>query len=382
MHNSEKSVHIVTLNIPDPPDYGGMIDSFYRIKELYSLGIKIHLHCFEYDRKPSKILATMCESVKYYKRHNGWLANLSLKPFIVKSRNSDILLKHLMRDNYPVLFDGIHTTYHIKNKGLINRFKAVRVHNIEHLYYQTLFKYEHNIVKKIFFICEALKLKYYEKILLTADNCFTVSPSEQNYFRSKYKNAVYVPSFHPFNKIVTAPGKGTFVLFHADLSVTENVKSCIWLINNVFLKTPYPCIIAGKNPPELLKKVVSGYSNIKVVPNPSNEQMNGYIHDAHVHVLIALKNNGLKLKLLLSLFSGRFCLVNPTIIEDTILDKVCYVAKTPDDFLKNINHLMNIEFTQEMINERELLLNQQYNNRTNAIKLINTMNLRVPAFDI
>jgi hypothetical protein len=376
MQNKEKTIHIITLNIPDPPDYGGMIDSYYRIKELYSLGIKIHLHCFVYNRNPSKSLDCYCESVHYYSRNNtDWKTFFSFKPFIVNSRNSENLLQAILKDNSPVLFDGIHTTFQFNNPGLNNRIKAVRVHNIEHRYYLTLFKYENNIFKKIFFLAEAIKLKYYEKILLKANFNFTVSPVEQSYFQSMYNNAVYVPSFHPFNKVVSFPGKGTFVLFHADLSVIENVKSCIWLITHVFSKTKYPCIIAGKNPPRHLQKLVKKYSNIIVSCNPTNEQMSTYIRDAHIHVLIALKNNGLKLKLLISLFSGRFCLVNPAIVEDTILDKICQVAKTDTDFLNMIDILMNEEFTKDMIEVRETLLNTQYNNRSNALKFIDAMGI-------
>lgn len=376
MENIEKTIHIITLNIPDPPDYGGMIDTYYRIKELNSLGIKIHLHCYVYDRMPSSNLLSLCESVHYYSRKtNDLKALLSFKPYIVYSRNSGILLQRILQDKSPVLFDGIHTTFHIKNPGLIDRIKAVRVHNIEHSYYLTLFKCETNILKKIFFFFEALKLNYYEKILLKANINFTISPGDQSYFQLKYKNAVYIPPFHPFNKVVAPTGKGTFILFHADLSVSENVKSCFWLIRNVFSKTRYSCIIAGKNPPGNLQKLAQTYSNIIVAVNPTNEQMSNYIRDAHIHVLIALKNNGLKLKLLISLFSGRFCLVNPAIVEDTILDKVCHIANTSENFLTMIDYLMNEDFTQEMIEEREAILNTEYNNHTNALKLVSTMGI-------
>ncbi len=375
MPDKGKTLHIITLNIPDPPDYGGIIDSFYRIKELHSLGIRIHIHCFAYNRQPSETLANMCESVNYYPRKNDINSHLSVKPYVVCSRDSDILLENILADENPVLFDGIHTTFHINNKLLNGRIKAVRVHNIEHRYYFTLFKYEPNWIKKVFFLTEALKLKYYEKVLFKADSCFTVSPVEQAYFQKKYNNAVYIPSFHPFSKVVSNPGKGDFILFHADLSVVENVNSCKWLLKKVFSRTKYSCIIAGKNPPEELYALASKYSNIKIVSNPSYELMNNYVREAQVLVLVALKNNGLKLKLLISLFSGRFCLVNPPIVEDTILVRLCHVARTWKDFLHKIDYLMNEEFTQDMIEERETLLNTQYNNRQNAVKLIKAMGL-------
>lgn len=373
MQNKDKAIHMITLNIPDPPDYGGMIDSYYRIKTLHSLGVKIFLHCFVYDRKPSIVLESLCEKVYYYARHKSLGAMFSLKPYIVSGRHSKLLLNHLLQDNLPVFFDGLHTTYHISNPRLKDRMKAVRVHNIEHIYYKTLAKLEPNRLNKIFFLIEAIKLQYYEKVLFRANYSFTVSPREQQYFLAKYKNGMYVPSFHPYSSVESLPGSGTFILFHGDLSVVENVTSCMWLIREVFSQTKYTCIIVGKQPPDYLIKLANRYAHITIVANPTQGQMDHYIREAHIHILIALKNNGLKLKLLIALFAGRFCLVNTTIVEETILDALCCVADSATEFLTNIDRLMNQPFTQKQINEREALLNTEYNNRSNALKMMEVL---------
>jgi len=64
MPNSKK-LHIVSFNIPYPPNYGGVIDVFYKIKELHQLNIEIYLHCFEYDRPQQKELEKYCKNVFY-----------------------------------------------------------------------------------------------------------------------------------------------------------------------------------------------------------------------------------------------------------------------------------------------------------------------------
>ena len=46
----DKHLHIIALNIPFPPNYGGVIDIYYKIKALHQLGVKIILHCFAYER--------------------------------------------------------------------------------------------------------------------------------------------------------------------------------------------------------------------------------------------------------------------------------------------------------------------------------------------
>ena len=40
---TENHLHIVTLDVPYPADYGGVVDLFYKLQSLHQLGIKIHL---------------------------------------------------------------------------------------------------------------------------------------------------------------------------------------------------------------------------------------------------------------------------------------------------------------------------------------------------
>ncbi|MCC8094833.1 MAG: glycosyltransferase family 1 protein, partial [Tannerellaceae bacterium] len=67
----DRYLNIIALNIPWPPNYGGIIDIYYKIKALHALGIKIILHCFEYERGASPELDSLCDQVYYYKRRTG-----------------------------------------------------------------------------------------------------------------------------------------------------------------------------------------------------------------------------------------------------------------------------------------------------------------------
>jgi len=131
----DKHLHIVSFSIPFPANYGGIIDVFYKLKALHKAGIKIHLHCFQYDRPEATELKTYCESVNYYPRKTGLAAQLALKPYIVESRQSETLLKNLLADDYPVLFEGLHSCYYINNKAFKGRTLIYRESNLEHYYY-------------------------------------------------------------------------------------------------------------------------------------------------------------------------------------------------------------------------------------------------------
>ncbi|MDL2222466.1 hypothetical protein LJB98_00015 [Bacteroidales bacterium OttesenSCG-928-M11] len=66
----EAYLHIISFNIPYPPNYGGVIDVFYKLKTLSENGINIILHTYEYGRKQAPELEKYCKKVYYYKRKN------------------------------------------------------------------------------------------------------------------------------------------------------------------------------------------------------------------------------------------------------------------------------------------------------------------------
>ena len=80
---AEPHLHIVSFDVPWPADYGGVIDVFYKVKALAEIGVRIHLHCFEYGRAEAPELAEICESVHYYKRDTGKHQLLSSLPYVV-----------------------------------------------------------------------------------------------------------------------------------------------------------------------------------------------------------------------------------------------------------------------------------------------------------
>jgi len=346
-----------------------MIDSFYRIKSLAEAGIQIHLHCFEYGRNHSPELEKLCKSVNYYQRDTKFSKHLSLKPYTVVSRNSEKLLENLSGDNDPILFDGLHTTYWICHPSLSGRRKYVRVHNIEHLYYETLGRYEKNPVRKFFYSIESLKLRHYEKILKEADALLTISNTDQEYFESRFNNSELIPAFHQSDKADNLEGTGDYIISHGDLSVSENIIVAEYLISRIFSALPYKCVIAGKNPPASLSALASAFKNISIVPNPEIHQMGELIRNAQINLLFAMASNGMKLKLLNALFTGRHCIANTNIIKGTALGQACHIEDSAQGMILKIHELMEQPFTRKMITERADLLDV-YSNSFNARRLL------------
>lgn len=366
----KRAIQIIAFNIPYPPDYGGIIDIFYKIKALSACGVSVFLHCFEYNRPQAAELEKYCTKVYYYPRKKGIRYQLSDKPYIVATRSNSQLLNNLSSNNSPILFEGLHTCFYLDHPLLANHLRLVRTHNVEHEYYLNLCKAERNLFKKIFFRMEACKLKRYENILKRASQILSISPNDNYCFDLKYGHSHLIPAFHPFSEIKSKVGRGKYILFHGNLSVAENIQAVEYLLSNVFNKITLPVIIAGKNPNVRLVQKISQFTHIQLVSNPENEQMETLIQEAHICLLPTFQDTGLKLKLLASLFEGRFCIANTPMVYKTGLEHLCHLADTPKEMIERINELYDQDFTSEEIEKRKLILEDAFSNHLNVLKII------------
>lgn len=358
--------------MPYPADYGGVFDLFYKIKSLHSLGINIHLHCFEYGRGKQEELNKYCQSVIYYERKT-FLKSFSFRlPFIVSSRANQNLLNNLLKDNYPVLLEGIHCTYFLYSGQLKNRKVFIRLHNVEFEYYKELSKATGNIFKKNYYRIESFLLKKYENAIAGKCMLIAVSEKDKETYQQKFtaKNIEYLPVFLPFSEIKSEIGAGNFCLYHGNLSVPENEKAALWLMKNVFNSLDIPFVIAGKNPSRHLKAVTYSNGNFCIAANLSEKEMDDMIRKAHIHVLPSFNKTGIKIKLLHALFNGRYVITNSSAIEKNTLASICEIADSASDFKKIVNGLFQKSFTQSEVDKRKKLLESMYDNNENAQRLI------------
>jgi hypothetical protein len=357
--------------VPYPANYGGVIDVFHKIRWLHEVGVKVHLHCFHYGRNEAKKLEQYCESVHYYPRRS-WLSNISETPYIVNSRRHPALLQRLLQDDYPIIFEGLHSCYLMNDDHLKDRIKIFRESNIEHEYYYSLMNNETNWWKKLYFKAEAWRLKKFEKIITSSNSIITVSEMDALYFSNQYsKNKVVnITSFHENDLVTAEPGKGDFILFHGNLSVAENVEAAKFLIENISTQCNYKFVIAGLNPSSQLKELANKYSHVSIVANPDDDAMNKLMHSAHIHFLYTNQTTGLKLKLINALYKGRFILLNKNMLHGVDAAEQCIIADNTNDFIVKINELMNKNFMPELLQQRQDFLKQRFSNEQNIEKLL------------
>ncbi len=367
-----KKLHIICFDVPFPATYGGVMDVFCKIQHLSRSGAEIYLHVFKYGRKEQSVLKDYCAEVHYYKRKTSVLKAISHLPYIVKSRSSDQLVKNLKRIEAPILFEGLHTTLTIRKKLFKDRKKLVRTHNIEHHYYKQLASNESNVLKKFYYWLESVRLKYYENVLKHCDQVLPLSKVEAAYFQKRFGEKVtYLPPFHPNQNVHELSKKGYFALFHGNLTVTDNMKAALLLID-IFKTIRYPLVIAGQSTDKKLLSKIDQYKNISFISIKDNNQLLELFHRAHVNVLFSFNNSGVKLKLINSLFQSRYVIANSKVTDGSGLESLCILANDKKEIANQLIKIMDKDFTEKEIALRNEMLSV-YNNKLNSKILLDLL---------
>lgn len=366
---NDPHLHIVSFDVPWPANYGGVIDVYYRARALAELGVKVHLHCFEYGRGEQEAL-NFCHEVLYYKRDTSPLQQLGRRPYIVASRRSKKLVDRLLQDDYPILCEGIHTAALLEEESLKGRKIFVRMHNIEQDYYRQLGRAEKKWWKRCYYLTEARKLERYEPVLEQAKGILAITEKDAESLSARYAHVTLLPPSCATDKVTAQEGRGEYVLYHGNLSVRENEEAANWLLDNVFSKLSVPCVIAGLNPSQSLRDRINEVSSVKLHANVAEEEMRELIQNAHINVLVTHQPTGLKLKLLNALYQGRHCIVNADMVSGTDLGALCTVADNGPEMVTAIEKLWDKPFMEKDVRLRQEAMASLYDNHANAMKVL------------
>ena len=360
-------LHIICLDVPLPADYGGAIDMFYRIQALHDLGMELTLHVFHYGRAKQSELEKYGKVI-YYERKRSFWHLFSKRPFIVQSRMSAELLANLRKDDSPILFEGIHTTWPLEMIDIQQRLTIVRMHNLEDEYYQGLRNHARGY-KKLYFEQERLKLKRYTTYLKWASHILAIKPTDAEMLKSIHSSVHVLPvSIPSLNTSYTSTKP--FALFHGNLSVPENEQAASWIIRQVkgVSSEAFPVRIAGKNPSKRLQQLCKTL-NIDLIANPSKLELDELVNRAQIHLLYTDVSAGIKLKLINCLAGSGQVLVNEKMVKGTGLEALCIVATDADSFKRHFISLQHVPLTQQEFEERQNVLENHFSTHQNC-KLI------------
>jgi len=368
----QRHLHIISLDIPYPVDYGGVVDPYFKLKSLYEAGIKIHLHCFTGGRAPATELNKFCVEVNYYDRQKGHKAFSHCLPYIVGSRANTELLDTLLKDDHPILMEGIHCTFLVNDPRFRDRKLILRLHNVEYKYYRLLYQSEKSLFKKMYFLHESRLLRKYEAQIANKVIILAVSEEDVTTYQQELgaKRISHLPVFVPYSDVKSPEGIGCFCLYHGNLSVGENERAAAWLMKEVFADLKVPFVVTGKNPSARLEKLAHKSGHTCLVANPGDQEMQDMIAKAQIHILPSYNDTGIKLKLLNALYNGRHCVVNDATVKGSGMDAACHVGMNAEAFKSIISQLYHQPFGEEEKKLRTHLLCHTFHNQKNAETLI------------
>ncbi|MBL7964070.1 MAG: glycosyltransferase [Flavobacteriales bacterium] len=356
--------------MPSPPDYGGVIDVYFKAKALAALGVRVHLHCFAYGRPPAADLTGFCEAVHYYPRRTGKHQLLSSQPYVVISRRSEEMMHRLQQDRHPILFEGLHSCHNLGDPRLAERKRMVRAHNVEHDYYAALAKAEPGAFRRTYFLNEARKLQRFENVLSHAHHVLAISPKDERHFAARHPHVLHIPAFHPGEWVEVPAGLGDFALYHGALGVPENDRAALFLVREVFRDLGVKLIIAGSTPSDNLRREVARTPNVELRADIPTEEIHRLVRTAQVNVLPTFQATGIKLKLLLCLFTGRHVVCTPRMVEGTGLGDLCHIHRDAQSMRLSILANMARPVEGAALEARQRILEERFSNRRNAQRIL------------
>lgn len=341
----DTTLNIVSFDNPYPPNYGGVIDVFYKVKALHDIGYSIHLHCFakeipqEYEE-----LKAISAQVYFYPIKELPFYFFSKLPFSVISRSDSKLAENLAKIKAPILFEGLKTTCLINDSRLKNHKKILRLQNIEEDYFDGISKSEQSILRKILFKMEAYKYRKYKEVFSSVDEVITLSKFENSTTEKYHINSTYVPVFHGNDKVLPLEGFGEYSIYHGDLNTSDN-KKCVEFLVEVFKKLPNRklVIVSGSNE-EFVKRLIGTSKNIEFVLLRDFEHLKELLQKSHISISWSFQKSGTKLKSINSLFNTRFCIINENIIDDETVSDLCILVKTEEELINQIEQLSGQAF--------------------------------------
>lgn len=357
-------LHVICFDQPYPPAYGGAVEMYYKLRALHEAGHRLILHIFLYNNaQRQEETERLAEKTYYYQRQMGIMPNLSLKPYIVNSRNDRQLLHNLCLDSHPILFEGLHTTFFLAHPRLAGRIKMVRTHNIEHTFYFYLAKNKPLSWQALFFMIEGVKLKYYEKILRHANRILAISQADCDELAARYpdRDVRLLNCF--FDSTPPEPaesGKKPFsgkkyILYHANLAVSENNRAAMYIVKNIAAAMPeHHFVIAGRKPSEELTAQCYKETNVTLMADPQHKQLQDMIRHAHINLMLTFQPTGIKLKLLTTLSkSYGHCIANRFMLHGNTLGALCRQADTQQEIILAISQLMQQETDPSIVSLRQ-----------------------------
>lgn len=368
-----KSFLLVNGDFIYPPNHGGLVDAWNRVKILKNMGYDIDFICTvkEYPKEEYiKIVKKYVNNLYIVFRKNKIKYLFSKKPLQMKSRNA-LKYINLIKEYDYVFLDGSYVYSILENKTLKYKHSILHMNNNEYIYFNELAQSEKTVWKKIYYKLDAYKFFIMDKYIIEkVKNVMFVSIDEKNFYEKKYLGikSYFLPVAVEMN-LKKQKLNNKNVLFIGALFAPNNKEAVHFYIKNIHPllmdMKDYKFIIAGNSKGldiEWIKKIANKYNNIEIIDSPKT--LDNIYANASVFVNPMLHGAGVKLKTINAIVNG-LPIVSTTIgNQGTGLEhkKHIYVTDNAKKYAEYIKILLNDKIIREtMVRNSQEFISLYYN---------------------
>ena len=371
------NILFITSEFPYPPNSGGRIYTWQRIKYL-SLNNNIFLFSIIDDGDikylNDEVVKTTLKEINVYKRKNKIIQGIKgiSYPFSVATRKNEEMFQDISKliNSRSIDLIIIDNPQMLINCEMNNKIpKILTQHNIEYKAFESMYKNSNNIIKKIIYrreykLMKKFEEKYYHNNKINAYSF--ISEEDKRYFEEEYKNknTILVPPGVDEININNKKKYGYNIVFTGKMDYEPNVQAMKWFSEEIFpsINNEIPeakLYIVGKNPTEYIQSLSS--ENI-VVTGPV-ESIEQYLKLANIVVIPLLSGGGVKIKLMEALQYGNIVVSTSKGTEGTQFrdKKEVLISDNPNEFSKYcVEALKNPIKYSNMINNAMKCIEENY----------------------
>lgn len=319
---------IVSNDVPWPPNSGGRVDVWRRLRALRAAGIQVGLLCWCDGPQDAALtvevmheLSSYCEGVKVFPiRRSGYellcrLACLFRMPSHVASRwvaTPRATVRTWAAQMAPdvLLLDGLYGGAIARDLARVLRIPLLyRSQNIEHLYMRAQFNLAPTFKQKLGLALNLLGLERFERATFgAARRVFDISIDDRMYWqREGFDHIDWLPPLvdDEFKQSLSeVTEKSIDVLYFGNLNTPNNLDALAWLVREVLPAVGGPAlrvVVAGSRPSALAVETVQMDPRIHLVADPTD--VAALVVRARVIVNPMLAGSGVNLKSVEMLFS-------------------------------------------------------------------------------
>jgi glycosyltransferase involved in cell wall biosynthesis len=347
-----KSILVVSPDYPYPPNHGGRVDIWNRIKALKNIGFSIDLVATVKEnprREEIAYVESYVRTVYCCRRKNRIIDMFSLLPLQIKSRNKLKAIR-LYAEYDIVLMESEYTYLILGNPTLRTKIRLVRILNNEQLYFKELCRAAGIGIRKLYYYLESLRFSRVSRLIRDqVDSMMFISRDEHIAFKDNHPeiSSVVLPPCLTNQTFIAHCQDSKKVLFVGSFFMVNNREGLMWYVKNVHPLLcgieGYEFLVAGNSRGQdlgWLNELTSSYSNIRAYNSPPD--ISPLYETCSVFVNPMLHGAGVKLKTVEAVQNG-LPVVSTTIgNQGTGFRNGIHilVADEPEMFADHVRHLL------------------------------------------